>query len=83
MNKCFGRTITIIITLCVIFILESSEIMIAAAQSEYLISSLNGKYKTQGRTQVSDDGVCLEWSASGIEFQAECSGDVSITVDDV
>ncbi|MEE1046993.1 MAG: hypothetical protein U0M60_06165 [Clostridia bacterium] len=48
MNKCFGRTITIIITLCVIFILESSEIMIAAAQSEYLISSLNGKYKPKG-----------------------------------
>ena len=45
----------------------------------YYISELEGEYKTQGRTTVKDDLLILDQSASGIEFNAECSGDVTIT----
>jgi len=57
--------------------------MTSTPQSNYPVANLDGKYNTQGRTQILNDGVCLEWSMSGIEFQADCSGDVSIIVDDV
>lgn len=47
----------------------------------YKISEIVGKYRTQGRTIIKNESLIMEWSASGIEFNAECSGDVSITVD--
>lgn len=72
-----------IITVLTLYVLWSTLIMTSAAQSNYHIGDLNGKYKTQGRTQVLNDGICLEWSMSGIEFQADCVGDISIIVDDV
>ncbi len=46
----------------------------------YKITELDGKYKTQGRTALVDDALMLDWSASGIEFNADCIGDIEITV---
>lgn len=34
------------------------------------------KIKTQGRYQELKDGISLDWTASSVEFNAECSGDV-------
>ncbi len=45
----------------------------------YNISELTGKYKTQGRTSIVDNALMLDYSASGLEFNAYCSGTVSIS----
>ncbi len=44
------------------------------------MTELEGKYKTQGRTALVNGAVMLDFSASGIEWKANCSGDVKITV---
>ena len=43
------------------------------------MSELNGKYKTQGRTILQNDVLMMHYPATGIEFNAYCSGDVSVT----
>jgi len=48
--------------------------------TEYSITELTGKYKTQGRTVLENGMLMLDWSASGIIFKANCSGNVKIKV---
>ncbi len=43
------------------------------------IPELGGKYKTQGRTSIINNLLMVDYSASGIEFSANCEKDVSIT----
>ena len=45
----------------------------------YEIETLISKIKTQGRTTLVDGTLMLDWSVSGIEFEAKCSGTVSAT----
>ena len=40
---------------------------------------ISGKYKTQGRTVLQDGVLLAHYPATGIEFNAYCSGDVSVT----
>lgn len=54
-----------------------------AETTVYPITEITGKYKTQGRTIIKDDLILLDWSASGIEFVADCSGKVDVTFDAV
>lgn len=49
-----------------------------AENTTYTIAQLEGKYKTQGRTEVKDDMLLIDYSASGIQFKANCSGSVSV-----
>ena len=39
-----------------------------------------GKYKTQGRTGAVGTGLTMDWSGSGIEFNADCEGDVYLNM---
>ena len=48
----------------------------AASEKTYSLAEHTDKYKTQGRTLLTNDGLLVDWSASGIEFEANCSGDV-------
>lgn len=36
-------------------------------------------YKSYGRMYTSDNGLAINWPGSGVEFQVECGGDVTIT----
>lgn len=45
----------------------------------YTIPQMAGKYKTQGRTTVINNILMTDYTASGVEFWADCSGDVSVT----
>ena len=51
----------------------------SAEYQTFTISQLNGRYKTQGRTSVINNILMVDYSASGIEFSAYCSGNVSVT----
>ena len=46
---------------------------------EYTLADLEGHYKTQGRIYKTNSRLYLDWSASGFEFSADCSGDVYVT----
>ena len=60
--------------------LLSGGLVVYAAAATYQIADLEGKYKTQGRTEIENGALMLDWTAAGIEWNANCSGDVSITV---
>lgn len=45
----------------------------------YSINELEGKYKVQGRTTVINNLLMLDYSASGMEFNAYCEGNVTVT----
>jgi len=71
-----------VLFLTVVFLIGIMTPLIAQADglSVYSTTQFLNKVKTQGRTAVVDDTLMLDWSASGIEFNADCSGDVLITV---
>ena len=75
MKKIFVFILSITVLLS-IFVFSVS----ASETKTYNITDIEGKYKTQGRTELSSGTLYMEWSASGIEFNANCSGDVSISV---
>lgn len=39
-----------------------------------------GMYKTEGRTGIVDQGLSIDWSGAGIEFNADCEGDVVLNL---
>lgn len=47
----------------------------------YMIKDHMNKFKTQGRTAVSDEGLRCDWSAAGIEFRADCEGTVTLDLE--
>lgn len=76
-------TVTLSLMLCGITTLAGSDVDINmgddVTEKEFLITELSGKYKTQGRTAMVQGLLMLDYSATGIEFIAECEGDVYIT----
>lgn len=44
------------------------------------MSDAAGMYKTQGRTGQVGDGLSIDWSGSGIEFNADCEGNVTLNL---
>lgn len=70
----------LIILMCISIFAVTCSFSISAETNSYNITELEGKYKTQGRTDIVDGTLFLDWSASGIEFNANCSGNVSIKV---
>lgn len=71
---------TLAFLLCIGLFIATCSFQISAETNTYSITQLDGKYKTQGRTELVDGTLFMDWSASGIEFSANCSGDVSIKV---
>ena len=45
----------------------------------YNITELEGKYKTQGRSVIIGEVLMTDYTASGIEFNANCEGTVEVT----
>ncbi|MBE6762096.1 MAG: DUF4886 domain-containing protein, partial [Ruminococcaceae bacterium] len=45
----------------------------------FTIPEMEGKYKTQGRTTIVNNILMTDYTATGMEFVANCSGDVSVT----
>ena len=46
----------------------------------YNIAENLDNIKVTGRSMAADGGISIDWSASGIEFSAQCRGDVLLTV---
>ena len=80
MSKKLTKLISIVLT--AILILSCCFVTTIAAEEGKgtPITELEGKYKTQGRTEIENGALMLDWTAAGIEWNANCSGDVSITV---
>lgn len=76
MRKFFAFLISVIMISGIL-----SSFSVSAASTTYKIADLQGKYKTQGRTELKDDVLVMEWSASGIEFNAKCSGSVTVEME--
>ena len=52
---------------------------VSSSYTTYTIPQMAGKYKTQGRTAIVNDVLMTDYTATGMEFVANCSGDVSVT----
>lgn len=73
------KTLSIILALVICFTTcFGGVITVFADSTTYTISQMEGKYKTQGRTEVKDGMLLIDYSASGIVFKANCSGTVSV-----
>lgn len=44
------------------------------------ITDVKDSIKKLGRASDTDSGIALDWTASGIEFTADCSGDVALKI---
>ncbi len=74
-----SKTGVFLCCLCMLLGISLSGLTVSAAGSTtYSVSDMQGHYKTQGR--VYNDGTKLypDFSASGIEFVADCEGDVYV-----
>ena len=84
MRKITKKAVSLALTaaLCVTAVIAG--VFPASAAADYTAAELaeSGKIKIQGRYALSgsDGSLLLENSASGIEFIADCSGDVSVTL---
>ena len=84
MRKIIKKAVSLALTaaLCVTAVIAG--VFPASAAADYTAAGLakGGKIKIQGRYALSGSGgsLLLENSASGIEFIANCSGDVSVTL---
>ncbi len=77
LNKSLAFTLSLLILLASLPL----SMLAFALGTTYTIADIEGLYKTQGRTSVVDNTLTLDFSASGIEFNANCSGDVTVTFD--
>ena len=50
------------------------------SNTSYAILEIKDSIRTIGRTEEITSGIACDWTASGIEFTANCEGDVAITV---
>lgn len=77
-----AKTFKTLLSALLVAVMLLSVCVTASAEGEtvYYMTELEGKYKTQGRTALVTGDLMLEWSASGLVFKADCSGDVKITV---
>lgn len=74
------KTLAILLAICLMFTSLFSLPVFAEDGTTFLMTELEGKYKTQGRTVFNADGVLLaHYPATGIEFNAYCKGNVSVT----
>lgn len=76
------KTMKTLVAILLAVLMLASVCVTASAENgtTFTITELEGKYKTQGRTALVGGDLMLEWSASGMIFTADCSGDVKITV---
>ena len=59
--------------------MEFKNMYVKTLSNNYKINQNSDKFKTQGRTTVLNDLLMIDYAASGIEFNANCYGDVSVT----
>lgn len=79
MNK-IKRISSIILALLIVSgIALISQVAVNAEQTTYQIKDNLDSIKVNGRYEILSNGITSDWSASGIEFNAICSGDVSMT----
>ncbi len=80
MKKSIRILISLLLTITLLGTCLSVPLYAETTVSGTPITGLEGKYKTQGRTPIVGDTLMLDWTASGIEWEANCSGDVKVTL---
>lgn len=66
--------------LCALLMLAAMLPLGVSAAAAYPLAQYKDHFKTQGRTAWVDDTLMLDWSVAGVEFTADCSGDVYVTL---
>lgn len=51
-----------------------------ATLTSYNVSDIKDNIKKLGRASDTEEGIALDWTASGIEFNANCAGDVALKI---
>ncbi|MBR5514614.1 MAG: hypothetical protein IKU52_00250 [Clostridia bacterium] len=74
------RIITLLLAICILACSCTKAEVKKEDDGIYTAAEMEGKYKTQGRTVVYDEGIALLSTADSIEFNANCEGKVSINL---
>lgn len=76
--KKLRKTAAMLCCFCLLAVFGSTSLPVSAAEQEYLLTEHTDKYKTQGRVLLTGECLLVDWTASGIEFEANCEGDVYV-----
>ena len=79
--KKYNRISRVLCALCVLLMLATMLPLGVSAEAVYPLAQYKDNFKTQGRVAWVGDTLMLDWTVAGIEFTADCSGDVYMTVD--
>ena len=85
MKKQIKRTLAMVMAIAIVICAYSIGSIADSNVSlkEYSVIDIKNNIKTIGRTGTTTNGIYCDWTASGIEFSANCSGSVSVTVNTV
>ena len=72
------KTAAMLCCVCLLAAMSATALPVSAAATEYLLTQHTDKYKTQGRVLLTSECLMVDWTASGIEFEANCEGDVYV-----
>ena len=76
-----NRIARLLCALCALLMLATLLPLGVSAAAVYPLAQYKDNFKTQGRTAWVGDTLMLDWTVAGVEFTADCSGDVYMTLD--
>ena len=76
------KLLSVFLALIMLFAILGTALVASAEATTFSLTDEDvlSKIRPLGRYEIVDTGIACDWTASGIEFTAECSGDVSITL---
>lgn len=77
MKKILASLLSILMLITVIGSISFAD---DATLTSYSIADIKDNIKKLGRASDTDEGIALDWTASGIEFNANCAGDVALKI---
>ncbi len=72
------KLLSVVLSLVMLFTLFGTVLVFADNPTTYNILDVKSQIRTIGRTEEVSNGIACDWTASGIEFNAVCSGDIAI-----
>ena len=76
------KLLSVFLALIMLFAILGTALVASAEATTFSLTDEDvlSKIRPLGRYEIVDTGIACDWTASGIEFTAECSEDVSITL---
>lgn len=72
------KLLAIVLSVVMVFALFGAVLVLADNPTTYNVLDVKSQIRTIGRTEEVSNGIACDWTASGLEFNAICSGDIAV-----